>query len=105
MTENHQPTSLIIDDTTYETTLNEKYKQRRKYEPENPKQIRAYIPGVIKAIFVKEGQAVKEGEEVLILEAMKMENRLLCPIGGNIKQILIEVNQMVTKNQLLVEIE
>lgn len=103
--ENNQPSKLIVDDTSYETTYTEKYKRRKQYEPENPKHIKAFIPGVVKSINVHLGQHIKEGDMLLILEAMKMENRLLAPVSGTIKDILVEKEQMVPKHHLLIVLE
>ncbi len=103
---NHVPyTQLIVDDTRYETTLTQKYKNRKQYAPENKSQIRAYIPGVIKTIFVKQGQTVQENDPLFILEAMKMENTVTASKNGKVKGIMVELNQMVTKSQLLLELE
>lgn len=104
MSDNHRPAQLVIDDTTYETTLTEKYKKRKKFEVANPKLIRAYIPGVIKKIVVKEGQQVKIGDSLLILEAMKMQNNITAPVDGKVKSIAVDLDQMVVKNQLLIEL-
>jgi len=103
--ENKQPTKLTVDSTSYETAYTEKYKLRKRYEPDNPKHIKAFIPGVIKSINVKVGQHIKEGDMLLILEAMKMENRLLAPVSGTIKEIMVEKDQMVPKHHLLILLE
>lgn len=55
----------------------------------------APLPGVIVDILVKEGKKVKEGEKIVILEAMKMENALLAPISGKVENIHIKVGQEV----------
>lgn len=103
--QNHQPVSLVVDDTSYQTSLTEKYKRRKRYEPENPKLVKAFIPGIIKSILVRIGQHVKEGDVLLTLEAMKMENKLLCPLNGTIKEIRVELDQMVPKSHLLIVLE
>lgn len=104
--QNHVPyAQLIVDDTRYETRLTLKYKSRKAYEPENINQVRAFIPGIIKEIFVRQGQKIKENDPLFILEAMKMENMVKAPITGKVKGVFVENNQMVTKNQLLLEIE
>ena len=102
---NHKPTSLNVDCTIYETGLTEKYKKRKRYEPENLNKIKAFIPGVIKSVDVKVGQTIQEGDEILVLEAMKMENQVLSPKAGVVKAIFVEPEQMVMKGQLLVELE
>jgi biotin carboxyl carrier protein len=62
------------------------------------------MPGIILSVLVKENQQVKEGETLLILEAMKMENAITCPKDAIIKNITISVNQTVDKGQLLIEL-
>ena len=96
---------LNIDETIYETYLTKKFLKRKKFVPVDPKMIKSFIPGVIKDIFVKKGQKVKKGDELFILEAMKMQNRVYSPLDGKIKNILIETEQRVAKNELLIELE
>jgi biotin carboxyl carrier protein len=67
--------------------------------------IHAPMPGIIIGIEIKQGDAVKEGDTVLILEAMKMENSIKCPKDGVIKSIFVEVGSAVEKNKLLIELE
>jgi len=47
------------------------------------------MPGKIVSIAVKKGQAVKEGDLILVLEAMKMENEIYCGRGGTVKEIAV----------------
>lgn len=96
---------IVIDDTIYETNLTKKFNLRKKYVPKNPNQITAFIPGVITDILVGNGQTVRKGEPLLILEAMKMKNELKSNINGKIKNIYIKTNQSVTKGELLLEFE
>lgn len=67
--------------------------------------IKAPMPGLILDVQVEEGQEVKEGEYLLVLEAMKMENTLTAPRDGKVKSISIKKGQTVEKNQLLIEME
>jgi biotin carboxyl carrier protein len=97
--------TLNIDDTFYQTQLTKKYKARKPYTVPDPKKVYAIIPGIIRDINVKVGQNVKEGDKILILEAMKMKNILLSHRAGKVKEIIIESGDMVFKNQVLVEFE
>ena len=97
--------TLVIDDAEYKTVLTTKFKNRKKYEPKNEKEISSFIPGTIKDIFVKEGAKVNEGDKLLTLEAMKMVNNIVAPVSGKIKKIWVNMGEKVTKNQLLVELE
>ena len=87
----------------FKTLPTEKCKKRKRYEEDNPKLIKAYIPGTIVELFVKPGSAVKVGQEMLILEAMKMRNIVIAPFDGTIKYIWVKENESVSKNQLLIE--
>jgi biotin carboxyl carrier protein len=64
--------------------------------------IKAPMPGMIYSIRVNEGDVVKKGDAVLILEAMKMENVIKAPGDGVIKQIHLKPGVTVEKGQLLI---
>ena len=67
--------------------------------------IKAPMPGIILSVNVEENQEVKEGETLLILEAMKMENAIGAPKDGVIKSIFIKSGETVDKSELLIEME
>lgn len=67
--------------------------------------IKAPMPGLILEINVSVGQEVKEGDNLLILEAMKMENSFASPRDGVIKSIAVAKGDAVDKGQLLIEFE
>jgi biotin carboxyl carrier protein len=69
------------------------------------KLLKAPMPGLILEIKIKVGQVVKENDNLLILTAMKMENSLLSPRDGVIKNIAINVGDSVIKGDLLIEFE
>jgi len=49
----------------------------------------APLPGLILKILVKDGDTVSEGQPVLIMEAMKMENEIEAPVSGTVSEILV----------------
>jgi oxaloacetate decarboxylase alpha subunit/pyruvate carboxylase subunit B len=61
----------------------------------------APMPGMIVGLDKKEGDKVNEGETILILEAMKMENALPAPISGTITKVNLGVGDHVAKNDIL----
>ncbi|NJW51512.1 biotin/lipoyl-containing protein [Salinimicrobium oceani] len=67
--------------------------------------IKAPMPGLILDVLVKEGDEVKAGDYLLVLEAMKMENTLTAPRDGIVKSVSVQKSQTVDKNQLLIEME
>lgn len=67
--------------------------------------IKAPMPGLILSILAEEGQEVKKGDPLLILEAMKMENIIKSPGDGKISTLNAQKGDSVEKNQLLIEFE
>jgi biotin carboxyl carrier protein len=65
--------------------------------------VKAPMPGLIINLKVSEGDNVKAGDQLLILEAMKMENILKSPGDGVIKKIKVKKGDSVEKNQILIE--
>jgi pyruvate carboxylase subunit B len=96
---------LNINYTLYRTRLGKKFVNREKYQPSDPKLMTSFIPGTILEILVTEGQHVTRGEEVLVLDAMKMQNRLRSSADGTIKTIHVAKGDKVSKGSLLIEYE
>lgn len=69
------------------------------------KQIKAPMPGLIINITATDGQEVKKGDTLLILEAMKMENIIKSPRDGKLKKINVQLKQAVEKGQVMLEFE
>ena len=67
--------------------------------------VSANIPGKIVTIEVKSGELVEEGQVILILEAMKMQNEIQAPISGTVTSISCEEGQSIEANVPLVIIE
>jgi biotin carboxyl carrier protein len=77
----------------------------RVSEKKASKNIVAPMPGLILQVRASEGEMVHGGSEILILEAMKMENVLKSSGEGTIKEIRVKAGQTVEKGQLLAVIE
>jgi biotin carboxyl carrier protein len=67
--------------------------------------IKAPMPGLVVAVSVEVGQEVVAGDNVVILESMKMENELKAPREGLVKHINVQIGDSVEKNQTLVVID
>jgi biotin carboxyl carrier protein len=96
--------NLVIQGAIYKTTYTKKFENRVNYETPNANLIHSFIPGTIIDIFVKTKQKVKEGETLLLLEAMKMENQVRMPFDGEIVKIYIRKGEIIPNRHLMLEI-
>ena len=97
--------SLVIESTKYRTRYNRKFENRKRWINPDTRKILSYIPGTIVKVFVTEGQNVQDGDNILILEAMKMKNRLVFSKSGKVKRVYVSEGEKVPKNYLMVELE
>jgi len=67
--------------------------------------LEAPMPGKVIAVRVRPGDAVKKGQELLVVEAMKMENALRAPREGRVRAVLAKPGDMVSPGVVLVELE
>lgn len=101
------PAQVILNGMPFDVNI-EKVESTR-YKPKAPDRkvsgsLKSSLPGQIVAILVKQGDRVKKGQPVIILESMKMENEILAPKSGVISKIHVEKEQIVMKAHLLMEI-
>jgi biotin carboxyl carrier protein len=66
--------------------------------------LRAPMPGLVVTILVDEGQAIKKGQVLLILESMKMQNELKSPRDGVIGRVRIKPGETVEQKQTLLSV-
>jgi pyruvate carboxylase subunit B len=62
------------------------------------------MPGQVLRILVKQGQQVKTGDSLVVLEAMKMEQTIRTTINGVVQSVLVTTGQVVAPGQMLVQI-
>ena len=67
------------------------------------REVRAPMPGLVLRVNVEPGQAVQQGDSLLVLEAMKMENELRAPIDATVAAVHVGSGDAVGKNAVLVE--
>ena len=104
-TEKQEYVYFAITARKYKTLLTKKYLNRKPWVNPSAYDIQSIIPGTILEIFVKEGEIVEEGGPLLILEAMKMQNRIQMPFTARIKKINVEVGSRIPKDSLMIELE
>lgn len=122
--------SLIVDGKSYESYVYEGeqdwqvYLRGRLYpalvEDEREKRLRAAaggrvsdsgefhlkspMPGLVVAVPVEEGQSIKKGQVLLILESMKMQNELKAPRDGTVHRVRVKVGESVEQKQTLLSV-
>ena len=113
---------LEVNGTSYSVQMKEEIKKtktptlvraasKRPAEPlkVNPSSLKskivAPIPGTVLSIDVKVGDTLKVGDRMLVLEAMKMENNIVCEKAGTITDIKIAVGQQVLQDEVMIELE
>ncbi len=67
--------------------------------------VKAFMQGKIVDVRVKVGDHVKEGQLLMILEAMKMENEIVSPVAGEVKKIVVAKNDTVENQETLIVIK
>lgn len=101
--------SVKINNTVYNLDVKDKYDDLLQslgldaLASKKVNDIKAPMPGMVLNVLVTEGQEVKKGDALIVLEAMKMENILKSPSDGVVKKIAINKGVAVEKNQLLIQ--
>ena len=98
---NGQPREVNVPDRSLEATLH----KAPKADPDDPDQVAAPMPGKVSTVAATRGQAVKAGERLLSIEAMKMETAVYCPREAKVKDVLVNPGSVVTAGDLLVVLE
>ena len=68
-------------------------------------ELKSPLPGIVLQIMVKPGDVVKKEQPLILLEAMKMENKVLSEVNGTVKALKVQAGENVLQGQVLIEIE
>ncbi|WP_108258830.1 pyruvate carboxylase [Mangrovicoccus ximenensis] len=98
---NGQPRTIRVPDRKAKASS----AARPKAEAGNPKHIGAPMPGIASQISVTPGQEVKEGDLIVVIEAMKMETGLYAETAGKVKAVHVTAGAQIDAKDLLVELE
>jgi biotin carboxyl carrier protein len=96
---------FVVDGTCYLTLFTKKFENRARWQPPDPNEIRSFIPGTILEVDVEPGQEVKEGQTLLVLDAMKMQTKIEMPVDGVIKEVNVRKGDRVPKNMVMIVIQ
>jgi pyruvate carboxylase subunit B len=95
---------LEIDGVVYKTTLSPKFARRKPWTPPDPGAVTTFIPGTVVEMHAREGEHVKVGELLCVLDAMKMRNKVLAPVAGTVIKVHVKKGDRLPKNTLMFEI-
>ena len=79
--------------------------KRKSSGHEHASELAAPMPGLVRSVNVVDGEAVKKGQTLLTLEAMKMEIRIQAKNDGVVKKLFVKQGQTVEREQVLIEVE
>ena len=100
---------VVLNDKSFNVSIREPgvilpkkvEKKEKKVEVVEGEAVKAMLPGVVTKIIVREGESVKKGDTIMILEAMKMENEVKSPKDGIVKQIVVKEGDRVEVGDVL----
>ncbi|WP_153110728.1 acetyl-CoA carboxylase biotin carboxyl carrier protein subunit [Propionivibrio limicola] len=104
MSEQEKFGQIALENGLFEARLTKKFAARKPFEKKDPRVIKALIPGTVAELRTEVGKTIKEGETLMILEAMKMLNQIKAPFDATVKAISVANGEKVTKGQVLIEL-
>lgn len=96
---------FVVTARKYKTTLTEKYKNRKMWHKPFAGDVVSHLPGTVEKLCVSQGQEVQAGDLLLILEAMKMYNRVTAPVAGTVVELAVKEGDKIHKDCLMVRIQ
>jgi biotin carboxyl carrier protein len=95
--------TVLANGLAHRVTLLDERARRAGRSAQGPgdKEIRAVMPGKVVALLVEVGHHVEQGQGVLVIEAMKMENEIKAPRTGTVQEIRVKPGQAVEAGELL----
>ncbi len=95
---------MFIHSASGDTTIHRLPRHPRPAGASQHETANSPMPGQVLRILVSEGQQVKTGDSLVVLEAMKMEQTIRTTINGRVQSVLVKTGQVVAPGQMLVEI-
>ncbi len=95
--------AVALDDNFYHLTR-VRHRRKRQAAGEGEDTLNATMPGQIIAVLVSAGEVVERGQTLVLMEAMKMELRVVAPHGGRVSNLFVTQGETVERGQTLVEL-
>ena len=96
---------LNLEGTLYKTHLPRKFTMKKPWALPDPGKIASFIPGTITKVLVQAGDELKAGDDMLILEAMKMQNRVKAPGNMKVKKVHVKEGDRIPKGFVMLELK
>ncbi|GAB1374428.1 hypothetical protein MASR1M46_13140 [Bacteroidales bacterium] len=97
----YETLQIFPNSRNYKTNLTTKYRNRKQWKRPDPQEILSVIPGVVTSFSVEIGSHINKGEEIMIYEAMKMQNIIRAPFDGTVEQIFVKTGEKVAKGVVM----
>ncbi len=98
---NGQPRDVNVPDATLESTV----VKNLKADASDPTHVASSMPGMVVSVVVEPGEAVKKGQKLLTIEAMKMQTTVNSTRDGKVGKLLVKAGSRVDAGDLLLTIE
>ncbi len=101
---------VLVDGRSYHVQLADERRMRlgglqSGIQLQGRQEVSVPMPGKVIAVLVGEGDRVEKGQELVIVEAMKMENEVRCPIAGDIQEVRVKAGDALEAGAILVVVE
>lgn len=102
--------SIKVNNHLYKVSVKDKYDEllhEMGFDSGSAKKggdVKAPMPGLVLNVMVKVGQKIKQGDSLLVLEAMKMENILKANADGEVKKVIVKKGDKVEKSQVMLSL-
>lgn len=96
--------TFIVWVAKYKTYLTTNFRNRKPYVPKDTSLVKTFIPGTVVKMNVKVGSKVKQGDVLMVFEAMKMHNNIMAPYTTKVKKIHAKEGDRIVRDQVVIEL-
>ena len=100
-----EPISEVLPSSAHQSSESQTTLPFARPKPQNPGDITSPMPGKVIKMLVQEGERVKQGDVVLIIEAMKMESQVISPIEGIVAKVNVSLGDDIKTEETLIVVE
>jgi len=98
----YETLQIFPDASKYKTILTKKVRKRKLWKRPDLQEIHSIIPGTVSEIKINIADHVKKGDELMVYEAMKMQNIIRAPFDGTVEKIFVKEGEKLAKGALMI---